>query len=164
MPRPCKRRYVDGEPVATAFKPAGVPGRGLAAVELGFDELEALRLADLEGLYQEEAAKQMGISRATFGRVLDGAHRKVAEALLQGKMLVFKGGNVETPSLRIFICLDCGRHYSVPFGVKRPEHCTECQSYRIHRKIEADIPRGKCREPGRRRWRGGRRGGRKDEG
>ena len=94
MPRPFKRRFVDGEPGASAFKPAGVPGHVLATVELRFDELEALRLADLEGLYQEEAAKQMGISRATFGRVLDGAHRKVADALLNGKMLIFKGGNV----------------------------------------------------------------------
>ena len=94
MPRPCKRRFVDGAPGASAFKPAGVPGRELATVELQLDELEALRLGDLEGLYQEEAAKQMRISRATFGRVLDGAHRKVADALLHGKMLLFKGGNV----------------------------------------------------------------------
>lgn len=96
MPRPCKRRFVGGGPGANAFKPAGVPGRELATVELQFDELEALRLADLEGLYHQEAAAQMGISRATFGRIVDGAHRKVADALVNGKMLVFKGGNIKT--------------------------------------------------------------------
>lgn len=157
MPRPLKRRFVDGSPIATAFKPAGVPGRGLAAVELRFDELEALRLADLEGLYQEEAAKQMGISRATFGRVLDGAHQKIADALLNGKMLLFKGGNIEKSQTRAFTCMDCGRQFSVPFGAERPEFCVGCQSYRIRRKIEQDVPRGVYRGSGRRRWRGGRR-------
>ncbi len=51
------------------------------------DELEALRLADFEGLYHEEAAKHMDISRATFGRIIDSARHKVAEAILQGKAL-----------------------------------------------------------------------------
>lgn len=51
------------------------------------DEAEALKLADLENLYQEKAAQLMGISRQTFGRILDRAHRKVADALLNGKAL-----------------------------------------------------------------------------
>jgi predicted DNA-binding protein (UPF0251 family) len=51
------------------------------------DELEALRLADVEGLYQEEAARQMNVSRATFGRIVEEAHRKVADAILHGKAL-----------------------------------------------------------------------------
>jgi len=51
------------------------------------DEVEALRLADYEGLYHEDAAQKMKISRATFGRILDQARRKVAEALLKGKAL-----------------------------------------------------------------------------
>jgi len=157
MPRPLKRRFVDGSPIATAFKPAGVPVRGLAAVELRFDELEALRLADLKGLYQEEAAKQMGISRATFGRVLDGAHQKIADALLNGKMLLFKGGNIEKPKTRVYTCMDCGHQFLIPFGMERPQLCTVCQSYRIRQKIEQDVPRGVCRGSGRRRWRGGRR-------
>ena len=59
----------------------------LEEVVLTLDELETLRLADHEGAYHEEAASMMGISRATFGRVLEQARRKVAEALLKGKAL-----------------------------------------------------------------------------
>ena len=51
------------------------------------DELEAIRLADYEGLYHEDAALRMKISRQTFGRILQEAHRKVAECLLKGKAL-----------------------------------------------------------------------------
>jgi len=64
-------------------------------VGLTLDELEAIRLADLGGLYQEEAAHQMGISRPTFARILDSGHKKVAEALVHGRGLVIEGGPVE---------------------------------------------------------------------
>jgi predicted DNA-binding protein (UPF0251 family) len=59
----------------------------LEEVSLRLDELGALRLADYQGFYHEEAAAKMKISRATFGRVLEEARRKVAEAILQGKAL-----------------------------------------------------------------------------
>lgn len=59
----------------------------LEEVFLLMDEVEALRLADLEGLYHEAASRKMGVSRATFGRILKQAKRKVAEALLKGKAL-----------------------------------------------------------------------------
>lgn len=61
---------------------------------LTLDEAEAIRLADFEGLYQEEAAQRMGISRPTFGRILESAHRKIAEALISGKLLRIEGGPV----------------------------------------------------------------------
>jgi predicted DNA-binding protein (UPF0251 family) len=73
--------------VARYFKPRGIPMLQLEEVALSLDELEALRLADLEGLYQEVAAAQMGISRQTFGAIVQRARRKVAEALLHGKAL-----------------------------------------------------------------------------
>ena len=104
MPRPHKCRFVGGMPTVSRFKPAGVPGQKLATVELHLDELEALRLADLEGLYQEQASQTMGISRATFGRVLERAHQKVADAIINGKMLLVQGGNVATPVMRQFNC------------------------------------------------------------
>lgn len=76
------------------FKPAGVPATELQAVELGLDEVEALRLADVEGLYHDAAAQRMGVSRPTFGRLVQAARHKVAVALLEGRMLVFQGGPV----------------------------------------------------------------------
>jgi uncharacterized protein len=87
MSRPKKFRCVACNPRAFYFKPRGIPLVNLDEVSLGLDELEALRLADYEGLYHEESAKRMTISRATFGRVLVRARHKVAEALLTGKAL-----------------------------------------------------------------------------
>lgn len=61
---------------------------------MSLDEFEAIRLADREGLYQEEAAGRMGVSRTTFGRILESAHRKVAEVLAGGTCLRVEGGHV----------------------------------------------------------------------
>ncbi len=92
MPRrPCCKR-VEELPGVRYFKPRGVPLMDLEEVSLAFEELEALRLAHQEGLYQEEAAQRMGVSRATFGRVLDAAHRKVTRALVGGLALRIEGG------------------------------------------------------------------------
>ena len=72
MPRPRKRRRLArrAAPGTLIYKPAGVPLEGLKRVQLLPEELEALRLADLEDLEQAQAAEQMGISRSTFQRIL----------------------------------------------------------------------------------------------
>ncbi len=62
---------------------------------MSLDEFEAIRLGDLEGLYQEEAAELMKVSRPTFSRIIDSAHRKVADALVHGKALRIEGGPVK---------------------------------------------------------------------
>lgn len=77
------------------FKPAGVPLRELEEVVMTLDEFEAVRLADLDGLYQEQAAELMKVSRPTFSRVVESAHRKLADALVHGKALRIEGGPVE---------------------------------------------------------------------
>jgi predicted DNA-binding protein (UPF0251 family) len=66
-------------------------------VTLALDEVEALRLADLNGLYQEQAAAQMRISRPTFSRVIEQARRKVADALIHGKALRIEEGEAVRP-------------------------------------------------------------------
>jgi predicted DNA-binding protein (UPF0251 family)/predicted Fe-Mo cluster-binding NifX family protein len=76
------------------MKPQGVPASSLGEVVLGFDEAEALRLADLEGLYHEAAARSMGVSRQTFGRIIEIARRKVADAILNGRALRIEGGEI----------------------------------------------------------------------
>ena len=87
MPRPRNPRQVSFSPEVTYFKPAGVPLRDLDEVVLRPDELEALRLADLEGLYQEDAAARMAISRPTFARLVEAARKKVATALVNGSAI-----------------------------------------------------------------------------
>lgn len=94
MPRPLNARRIRGGMPTGVFKPAGIPGRELSEVVLGLDGAEAIRLADLEGLYQEAAARQMGVSRQTFGRILEDAHRIVADAIINQKMLRLEGGQV----------------------------------------------------------------------
>lgn len=87
MPRPRKRRIVASASQPAIYKPAGVPLVGLPRVVLLAEELEALRLADLEGLDQEDAAARMGVSRSTFQRTLAEARRRVTAALVRGAAL-----------------------------------------------------------------------------
>ena len=87
MGRPVKPRCLGCAPAADYFKPVGIPLRDLEEVALALDELEALRGVDLEGLHQVEVAARMGVSRQTVGNLLARAHRKVADALLNGKAL-----------------------------------------------------------------------------
>ncbi len=96
MPRPQKPRAVRHEPQAVYFKPAGVPMRALEEVSLGLDELEAIRLADLEDLSHEQVGEMMKVSRATAGRILAQAREKVARALVHGLAIRLEGGTVET--------------------------------------------------------------------
>ena len=70
--------------------------RILEQVGLTVDEVEAIRLVDLEGMYQADAAEKMGVSRQTLGRIAESAHRKIADALVNGKALSIEGGSIET--------------------------------------------------------------------
>ena len=93
MPRQRRLRRVAGVPAAAYFKPQGTPLRGIEEIVLAVEGLEALRLADLEGLSTEEAAAHMAVSRHTFGRVLAEARQAVARALVGGLALRIEGGN-----------------------------------------------------------------------
>lgn len=90
-------------PACRFFKPQGIPLSLLEKVILTEDELEAVRLADFEGLYQQDAADRMHVSRQTFGRIIESAHKKIADALVTGKALCIEGGNVtrtdESPAI-----------------------------------------------------------------
>lgn len=76
-----------------AFKPTGIPLAQVECIEMSRDELETLRLCDLNDLTQAEAGERMGISRGTVQRILSEARRKVALALTRGKAVVFEDGN-----------------------------------------------------------------------
>jgi uncharacterized protein len=87
MSRPKKCRCINCSPNTLYFKPKGLPLVQLEEVLLSLDGFEAIRLADHLGLYHEEAAAKMSVSRATFGRILDSARGKVADAIINGKAL-----------------------------------------------------------------------------
>ena len=95
MSRPCRCRRIRCRPDTNYFKPRGIPLDALEEVNLTLDELEAIRLADLGELYQEDAAKKMDVSRQTFGNIINSAHKKIADALLNAKALKIEGGNIE---------------------------------------------------------------------
>lgn len=135
MPRPPINRFVEHLPEVTYFKPAGVPLRALEEIQLTIDELEAIRLKDLEGLEQEEASARMGVARTTFRRILVGARAKIAEALVHGKAIRIGGGTF-TPAVRHFKCGECGAEFTEPFGSGvrgRDLRCGQCGSRSVFR-------------------------------
>jgi len=93
---PCRRERTDRRvaclPEATYYKPRGVPVRDLEIVEISINELEAMRLCDMDGMGQVEAAQRMGVSRHTFWLHLKAARRKVIDALMYGKAIMIEGG------------------------------------------------------------------------
>jgi predicted DNA-binding protein (UPF0251 family) len=95
MVRPRKRRRLSRQVREVIYKPAGIPLESLREVVILPEEIEALRLADLQCLSQVEAARQMGVSRSTFQRTLERAHRQVALALVEGQALFLEGSSGE---------------------------------------------------------------------
>jgi predicted DNA-binding protein (UPF0251 family) len=87
MPRPRLQRRVCFSPLVSYFKPQGVPLRSLKIVELSIEEVEALRLKNIEQLGQVECAKKMKTSQSTFQRILSSAYKKTSEALIEGKAI-----------------------------------------------------------------------------
>ena len=88
MGRPKVPRHICGIPSNSCFKPNKVPMAELEKQELALDEFEALRLVDLEGMQQQEAAKVMGVSRQTLANVVKTARSKVVDCLVNGKALM----------------------------------------------------------------------------
>jgi uncharacterized protein len=84
-PRNCQCKFR-----GKAFKPTGIPMSEIKQIPLSRDELEALKLCDLDGLTQEEAGARIGVSRGTVQRILSAARKKVAQALTQGRAIVFE--------------------------------------------------------------------------
>lgn len=92
MPRPPCPRRITHQPPAVYFKPAGIPLRDLEEVVLAADEVEAVRLVDVDDLYHTEASKKMGVSRQTFDRIVRRARQKIAQALVRGMALRIETG------------------------------------------------------------------------
>ena len=173
MPRPPIERTVGGVPRHTLFKPAGVPARELEHLTLAVDELEAIRLVDLEGLSHEQAAVAMGVSRQTIGRVLEHGRAQVAEALVTGKGILIGGGQYRVEA-RVLCCSSCGASWTEPTDDAPAATCPDCGAATVstcwHEGRHGDGQRagerepgkgsgGRCADEGRPGGRGGRRGG-----
>ena len=133
--RPLQSRSVEEIPSVTCFLPDGVPAARLQNVVLSVDELEAMRLADLEGMYHADAAEKMKVSRQTFGRIIRSARKKVADALTGGKSICIKGGKIEGSCQAghacpaFCICPQCGFEQAhvpgVPCRMTLCPHCNQ---------------------------------------
>ncbi len=108
------------------FRPRGVPARNMNPVSLSVDEYEAVRLADYAKLEHQEAAECMHISRSTFTRLVEKARGRIATAIIEGRSLIVRGGNVEFERT-IRRCRHCGEEEAVPI-LHRTEHCRGCGS------------------------------------
>lgn len=119
MPRPKKCRRVCGLPVCQEFGPRGMGCAG-EPVTMGLDEYEVIRLIDLEGLQQEQAAVQMGVARTTVQSIYNAARRKLADCMVNGRVLRIEGGDVEVCEKRAHCMRQgcCGHHKC---GKQKPE-------------------------------------------
>ncbi|MDA3850357.1 MAG: DUF134 domain-containing protein [Spirochaetaceae bacterium] len=126
MPRPKRQRMILSPPLYDCFKPQGVPAKNLREILLELDELEALRLADVEGMDHVDAAEKMDISRSTFTRLIDQARGKSAEFLVNGGVLKVLGGPVHFRETRIR-CRSCGNRFREEL-LGAPGNCPRCGS------------------------------------
>ena len=134
MVRPKKNRLVGFNPKINYFKPRGIPVLDLDEVCLTVDEREAIRLADLLGMSHAEAGERMGVSRATFGRIIQQARMVIADAIINGKAVRVEGGSYQlVEKTRTFVCHSCDHMWEEPFGTGRPDGCSACGGDEYHR-------------------------------
>ncbi len=139
MPRPLKERMVMHRPRIKEFGPySGNKTNEYEAVEnndnvtiLSLDELEAMRLADLECLSQEEAAFLMNVSRQTFGRIVEIARKKVTDALINEKTVKIKCEEYIKFYKRRLKCIKCAHEWEDSDGAKTTYYCPNCYSNEI---------------------------------
>lgn len=157
MPRPTKWRRVEFIPDIRRFVPRGIPERELEENILKIEELEALRLKDLEDLDQEQCAERMEISRQTFQRILNAARRKMVDAIVNGKAVRIEGGNF-TRNICPVQCLNCGREWEESYenyqkALHGTYYCPNCGSNELVCVTEqrGRFCRGNCHRHGRNR-------------
>lgn len=127
MARPKICRQIDFLPDKFTFSPESSGGENATNVSvLSLEELEAVKLADLEGKKQSEAAELMNVSRQTFGRILDKAHKAVADALINGKVLHIEGGSYCPFAADNFLHLE--KMSKIINNI--PEKCKNCCKYK----------------------------------
>jgi predicted DNA-binding protein (UPF0251 family) len=129
MSRPVKLRKIKELPIYDLFKPMGVPVFKLEQVALKVEELEAMRLKDIESLNQKECADRMQISRQTFQLIIDEARKKVTTALTTGKAIRIDGGHY-TLKICTYTCQVCGHIYETAYE-QIIQICPNCGSKNV---------------------------------
>lgn len=143
MSRPTKFRKVEFFPTDDYFIPLGKPKCELEEIVLKIEELEAMRLKDIEELNQEECAEKMQISRQTFQNVIDSARKKVVIALSEGKAIRISGGHYTTNQCK-YKCMNCGNIYEINFAQDK-DACPNCRSPKVVCSKKADFCTKWCR-------------------
>ena len=143
MSRPQNNRIVHEPPIFTDFKPIGIRGTNLQQINLTLDEFEALRLVDYLDFSHAEAAEEMEISRSTFTRLIEKTRKKIADFIINGKLLIISGGSIHFRKNIIF-CKNCNHKFSINFIDKIIE-CPSCNSKNIIN-LAGSFGHGKCCE------------------
>ena len=136
MPRPKQDRKISIPPLMKGFKPFGIPRRMLSSVSLLYDEYEAIRLLDYEGMNQDQAAVQMNVSRPTLTRIYEKARKTIAQALVEGKMIMIEGGNVQFDRA----WYRCRRCYKLIGGLENHVQCKDCNTFSDEEVIPINNP------------------------
>ena len=135
MARPIKWRKIENIPTVPYFIPSEKEQDAVAENILKLEELEAIRLKDLEGLEQGECAEKMEVSRPTFQRILLSAREKIADSLVNGKTIHIEGGNF-TQNICPVRCVECGKEWRESYetleAIKSGDYfCPACGSKKI---------------------------------
>jgi predicted DNA-binding protein (UPF0251 family) len=125
MARPSKSRKIGNPPKMKGFKPYGMPGCKIEPVVLKFEEYESIRLVNYNGLQQDQAAKEMNVSRPTFTRIYNKALKQIAKSFVEGKAIEIEGGNyfLEKDWYR------CRKCFKLIQGIENHSKCKDCTLY-----------------------------------
>jgi predicted DNA-binding protein (UPF0251 family) len=129
LPRPTKPRKIAFMPENRYFIPVGKMRCHIEEIQLKLEEVEAMRLKDIEKLSQEECAEKMHVSRQTFQLIIDKARKKVAQALTEGRAISIEGGNY-TLNICKYQCKDCGHEFKEAYE-KEIHVCPKCNSNEV---------------------------------
>ncbi|MBB3186063.1 DUF134 domain-containing protein [Microbacter margulisiae] len=132
MPRPKRWRKVSNPPIISGFKPYGssIDNDSAESIFLRFEEYEAIRLCDYEGMNHHEASMEMQVSRPTLTRIYAIARQKIAEAFVMGKQIIIEGGKIYFDS-DWYNCHQCGSYFNRLNKQEPIIRCPLCNSDQI---------------------------------
>lgn len=149
MPRCKKIRMVEFIPENKYFIPVNVVGKTIEEAVINVEEVEAVRLSDLEGFEQDECAEKMNISRATFQRVINSARKKISDALVNGKAIRIEGGSF-TRNICTVTCPNCGGQWEDVYEnfANEKKLCPKCNRNNLECHPKGEFCKGYCKRYG----------------